>query len=84
VEVEFDRAGDHLVLLLSDNGKGFDTSAESDGHGLLSIRKRVAALGGEVEWQSGLSQGTTLRMTVPLGPVKNLALLRGRMTGRFR
>lgn len=84
VEVEFDRAGDGLVLRLNDNGKGFDVGAESDGHGLISIRKRAAALDGEVEWQSALGQGTTLRMTVRLEPTRNLALLRGRMTGRFR
>jgi signal transduction histidine kinase len=84
VEVELDRAGDGLVLRLSDNGKGFDASAESDGHGLINIRKRAAALGAEVEWQSGLGQGTTLRMTVGLAAGKNLALLRGRMTGLFR
>jgi signal transduction histidine kinase/sugar lactone lactonase YvrE len=84
VEAELDRAGDGLVLRLSDNGKGFDASAESDGHGLGNIRKRAAALGAGVEWESGLGRGTTLRMTVRLEPAKNLALLRGRMTGRFR
>jgi len=84
VEVDLDCAADRLVLRLSDNGKGFDTGAESDGHGLVNIRKRAAALGAEVEWQSGLGQGTTLRMTVRLEPAKNLALLRGRITGRFR
>ena len=84
VEVELDRAGDGLVLRLSDDGKGFDMAAENDGHGLINIRKRAAALGAGVEWQSVLGQGTTLRMTARLEPGKNLALLRGRMTGRFR
>ena len=84
VEVELDRAGDGLVLRLSDNGRGFDISAESDGHGLANIRKRAAALGAEVEWQSVLGQGTTLHMTLRLEPARTLALLRGRMTGRFK
>ena len=84
VEVELDRAGNGLVLRLSDNGKGFDIDAESDGHGLLSIRKRAAALGAEVDWQSRLGQGTTLRMTVRLERAKSLSVLRGRMTGLFR
>ncbi len=84
VEVELDRAGDGLILRLSDNGKGFDTSAESDGHGLISIRQRAAALGAGVEWHSVLGQGTTLRMTVRLEPARTLAVLRARMTGRFR
>jgi ligand-binding sensor domain-containing protein/signal transduction histidine kinase len=84
VEVELDRAGDGLVLRLSDNGKGFDASAASDGHGLTNIRKRAAALGAEVEWQSVPGQGTTLRMTVRLEPARSLSVLRGRMTALFR
>src|ERR1019366_5305810 len=34
VEVELDRTGDGMVLRLRDNGRGFDASAGSDGHGL--------------------------------------------------
>jgi signal transduction histidine kinase len=82
--VELDLAGDGLVLRLRDNGRGFDASAGSDGHGLTNIRKRAAALGAEVEWQSVLGQGTTLCMTVRLEPARSLSVLRGRMTGRFR
>jgi two-component sensor histidine kinase len=83
-EVELDRAGDDLILRLSDNGKGFDIGAESDGHGLISIRKRAAALGARLQWHSVSGQGTKLSMTVRLEPATSLSVLRGRMTGRFR
>jgi len=84
VDVELDRYGDSLVLRLKDNGRGFEVRAESEGHGLISIRKRAAALGGEVEWESAAGWGTTLRMTARLEAPRNLSMLRGRMAGRFR
>ena len=84
MEIELDGEGAHLVLRLHDNGRGFDIGAGSDGHGLINIRKRAAAMGAEVEWQSAAGQGTTLRMTVRLEPARTLSLLRGGMPGRFR
>ena len=84
VEIELDRDGDYLVLRLHDDGKGFDVGAESEGNGLVNIRKRAAALGAGVEWQSAAGQGTTLRMRVRLEAERKLSVLRGRMTGRFR
>ncbi len=83
-DVEFDRSGDSLFLRVKDDGKGFDPSVRSDGHGLISIHKRAAAMGAKVEWKSAPGQGTTLFMTVRLAPVKNLSLLRGRITKSFR
>jgi two-component sensor histidine kinase len=84
VEIELDRDGDYLILRIADDGRGFDVAAESEGHGLLSIRKRAASLGAEVEWQSGADRGTTLRMRVRLEPARSLSLLRGGKTGGFR
>jgi ligand-binding sensor domain-containing protein/signal transduction histidine kinase len=78
VEIDLDRDGDCLVLRIADDGRGFDVTAESEGHGLASIRKRAASLGGQVEWQSGADCGTTLRMRA------RLSTLRGKMTGRLR
>jgi ligand-binding sensor domain-containing protein/signal transduction histidine kinase len=88
VEIELDRDGDYLILRIADDGKGFDLAAESEGHGLLSIRRRAATLGAEVEWQSscelGADRGTVLRLRVRLEPARSLSLLRGGKTGGFR
>jgi signal transduction histidine kinase len=88
VEIDLDRDGDFLMLRIADDGHGFDVGAESDGHGLPSIRKRAATLGADVEWrsecQSGADRGTTLRMRVRLEPVRRLSLLRGGNSGDFR
>lgn len=65
-EIEFRIADGNLVLRVSDNGKGFDTNGESDGHGLLSMRERTQALGGKMEIVSVPGQGTTITLRAPL------------------
>jgi signal transduction histidine kinase len=84
VEIELHREADHLLLRLADDGSGFDLQAESEGHGLPSIRRRAASIGAVMEWQSAAGQGTTLRMKVRLKPFRTLSLLRGGNAGRFR
>ncbi|MGH8524839.1 MAG: PAS domain-containing sensor histidine kinase, partial [Gammaproteobacteria bacterium] len=66
-EIEFRAADEGLFLKLSDDGRGFDVSHASTGHGLMSMRERTEGLGGRVEVISGPGQGTTLTFTIPLG-----------------
>jgi signal transduction histidine kinase len=55
----------HLVMTISDDGVGFDTSAASDGHGLDSLRRRASRLKGTLEITSAPG-GTRLTSTFPL------------------
>jgi PAS domain S-box-containing protein len=57
---------DSLEVYLRDNGKGFDNSHETDGHGLLSIKERAAALGGDLNIESQSGKGAIIRLKVPL------------------
>jgi signal transduction histidine kinase/ligand-binding sensor domain-containing protein len=66
VEIEFRAENNHLLMTLSDNGKGFDVVEQSDGHGLSSMRERTRALGGNLEVDSGHGRGTRLTLTIPL------------------
>jgi signal transduction histidine kinase len=60
-------SADALVLVLADNGIGFDPSASFAGHlGLRSMRERVARLDGAVEIESAPGQGTHIRARIPL------------------
>ena len=62
------RRDDHALLLeLSDDGSGFDTSLEAPAghHGLGNMRDRAEALGGTFDIRSSGS-GTTIIVTVPL------------------
>jgi signal transduction histidine kinase len=63
---------EHLRLTIQDNGQGFDpdevfgwkTSSRS-GFGLLSIRERLALLGGRLEIQSAVGRGAAFDLIVP-------------------
>lgn len=66
VRVDLYLEGLSLVLEVSDDGVGFDTAAESEGHGLMSMRRRAENLGGTLVIESRAGQGTTLRLKIPL------------------
>jgi PAS domain S-box-containing protein len=61
--------GRYLCLSVSDRGRGFDPREikETAGFGLLSIRERVALLGGRMKVKSARGRGTTFRIIVPAG-----------------
>lgn len=56
----------HGVLLeVSDNGRGFLTTIPSAGLGLITMRERAEAIGGELHVASAPGHGTVVRVTVP-------------------
>jgi PAS domain S-box-containing protein len=59
--------GRYLCLSVSDRGRGFDPQEvkETAGFGLLSIRERVALLGGRMKAKSARGRGATFRIIVP-------------------
>lgn len=75
--------GEDLTLTIWDNGRGFDpdaimTSARADrGIGLIGMRERVHALGGDIVIRSAPKGGTTITVTVPL-PARPSARRRNR------
>lgn len=69
--VRLEWTDDQVRAVVSDEGRGFDTSAvgrgSSDGgFGLFSIRERLAVLGGRMEICSEPGKGTTVTLTVPM------------------
>jgi signal transduction histidine kinase len=84
-EVEFRVAGEWLTVCVRDNGVGFDAGAAGNGHtagmgghGLQSMRRRAASLGGSYEVESARGRGTTVTLRVPLGGGRRLReILRG-------
>jgi len=67
VEVHLKLEGSHLLLSVQDDGRGFASQAEGQGHGLASMRERARRLGGHLETTSEAGQGTIIRLAVPLG-----------------
>ncbi|MGW4059997.1 sensor histidine kinase [Amycolatopsis sp. NPDC004747] len=52
-------------LVVTDNGRGFDTGAARSGFGLLGLRERAALVGGTVSVDSEPGAGTRVTVTVP-------------------
>ena len=61
------RADGGALLEIDDDGKGFDPAASKEkGQGLSNLEERANSLGGELEVVSATSDGTTIRVRVPL------------------
>ncbi len=66
VDIDFRAETSRLSLTVADNGSGFDTSAESEGQGLTSMRRRARRLGGTLDIVSSPQGGTAVALTVPV------------------
>jgi signal transduction histidine kinase len=68
VEVVLQKQRDRLMLLIRDNGRGFDQAdpSLSKSLGLLGMRERAAILGGRVNISSAPGKGTTVTAWIPL------------------
>lgn len=68
--VKLEMRGDdrHCLLLLTDDGRGFDAESPEFrwSHGLMGMRQRAEGLAGRIDIQSSVGVGTTLSVEVPL------------------
>jgi signal transduction histidine kinase len=64
--INFQITDGRLALEVRDNGKGFDTSEDGEGHGLMSMRARAKDIGGKLEIISNVESGTTISLEVLL------------------
>jgi signal transduction histidine kinase len=65
VTVILSREEKEIILEIADNGCGFDPAAAGKGGmGLITLRERVAALGGELTISSSRESGTRIRVRV--------------------
>jgi two-component system, NarL family, sensor histidine kinase DevS len=54
------------VLVVEDDGAGFDASDETFGLGVMGMRERVALIGGRLKVETGRGSGTTIAAEIPL------------------
>jgi two-component system NarL family sensor kinase len=66
VHLSLQKEGERILLTIQDNGQGFDPQAVRKGMGLSSIRERAELSGGVFEVQSGIGEGTTVRVWLPI------------------
>ncbi len=68
VDVILEKYTNKIVLKVSDNGKGFkpEKTKKSQGLGILGMKERANAVGGELSINSVVGVGTTVMLTVPI------------------
>jgi signal transduction histidine kinase len=54
-----------VVVVVHDDGAGFDTDGETSGFGLIGMRERVAIADGQLELETAPEAGTIVRVTLP-------------------
>ncbi len=71
VNLDLQRCGNYVVLVVRDDGVGFDPQsvqpARGHGLGLVGMRERVATVGGTLVVESQPGNGTRLEARIPLG-----------------
>ncbi|MDH4284997.1 MAG: ATP-binding protein, partial [Gallionellaceae bacterium] len=60
-----DARADVLLLSITDDGVGFDMEKKSSGTGILGMRERVIATGGEFDLSSMPGQGVRIHIKLP-------------------
>ena len=72
INVLLEKRGDELILIVEDNGRGFEmpeAGIDRDlgkGFGLVGMRERAALISGTLEIESAKNKGTTVFVRVPL------------------
>jgi signal transduction histidine kinase len=65
VNVEIARKQNEVEVNISDNGKGFKLDETNQRHGIKGIAERVKKLKGQMELDSSLTRGTTVKVNIP-------------------
>ena len=71
VSVLLERRGDEAILIVEDDGVGFDAESAAGPDrqhlrlGLINMQERAALVGGHVQFESASGQGTTVFVRVP-------------------
>ncbi|MGI9034748.1 MAG: sensor histidine kinase, partial [Pyrinomonadaceae bacterium] len=69
VEIMLEKREDSIVLIIEDNGAGFDVKDKinrAKGIGLIGITERAVIIGGKSEIESREGAGTTIFVRVPV------------------
>ncbi|MBN1199380.1 MAG: HAMP domain-containing protein [Bacteroidales bacterium] len=65
IDINLNEGAENYILMIEDNGCGFQHSQIKSGTGLFNIRERTRLLGGIFTIESTVGNGTTLRIKIP-------------------
>lgn len=67
VIVQVFRNKGYLIMIVEDNGRGFDVKASRDGIGMMNISSRINTINGDVNFEPSPGSGTVATVRVPVG-----------------
>jgi len=65
VSLQIGQRDSKLILMIEDNGKGFDITAHRDGYGLRNLDTRTKLMNGTMSIDSQLTKGTSIMIEIP-------------------
>jgi ligand-binding sensor domain-containing protein/signal transduction histidine kinase len=68
VFLEVGRRDGQLILMIEDDGKGFEASGQKEGFGLHNLAARTKLLSGDLHIDSSPGKGTTILIKIPYNP----------------
>ena len=67
VQVNIAQVGLHIIMVITDDGKGFDTERKSlNGNGLASMEIRAKEIHAQLDVRSWLTKGTRIELVMPV------------------
>jgi two-component sensor histidine kinase len=66
LRVKIEMEGNHLLLSIADNGRGFDATQTFSGNGLKNMKTRAAEMKGSLSIESKPAMGSIVRLKCPI------------------
>ncbi|WP_348070481.1 histidine kinase [Dyadobacter sp.] len=66
VAMTIQKEKNYVWILISDDGKGFEEDVLNEGNGLRNLKNRATQIGGDLQINSKLGQGTQVKMVIPI------------------
>jgi signal transduction histidine kinase len=77
VRLKIERQHQHLIMVVLDNGRGFDLAAIKPGrNGLNNLSRRMQELGGNCDFSSQPGKGCCVKLSIPLTRPRRFTWLR--------
>jgi len=65
INIDIKNLKNHIVILISDDGKGFDVKEIELGNGINNMKKRISDCGGTIKFETKLNEGTEITIKFP-------------------
>lgn len=66
IQMKYSRKDSSLILVVEDNGRGFESGEAASGNGIGNMRRRARLIGATLEISSSTGCGTSVRLSFPL------------------